>query len=76
MNVQDIESFVKRTAGASGAFISELIRKAALFAAPDGDPIVVKDSHLDEAMHQMIVVGGNLTKSLLGSREIGFTPSE
>jgi hypothetical protein len=48
------------------------MRKAALFAAPDGDPIVVKDSHLDEAMHEMVIVGGSLTKNLLGSHDIGF----
>jgi ATP-dependent Zn protease len=76
VEVEHMDSFIKRTAGASGAFITELMRKAALFAAPDGDPIVVKDGHMDEAMHEMVVVGGNLTKSLLGSRDIGFTPSE
>lgn len=75
VDVQDMDVYVKRTAGASGAFISELMRKAALFAAPDGDPIVVKDTHMDEAMHEMVVAGGNLTKSLLGSKDIGFTPS-
>ena len=76
VEVKDMEPFIKRTAGASGAFISELMRKAALFAAPDGDPIVVHDRHMDEAMHEMVVVGGNLTKSLLGSRDIGFIPSD
>jgi ATP-dependent 26S proteasome regulatory subunit len=76
LKVDNLDTFVKRTAGASGAFISELMRKAALFAAPDSDPIVVHDRHLDEAMHEMVIVGGNLTKSLLGSRDIGFTPSE
>jgi hypothetical protein len=75
MRVQNMDSFIKRTAGASGAFISELMRKAALFAAPDSDPIVVEDRHMDEAMHEMIVAGGSLTKSLLGSKDIGFTPS-
>lgn len=76
VRVANMDVFIKRTAGASGAFISELMRKAALFAAPDGDPIVVEDRHLDEAMHEMVVAGGSLTKSLLGSRDIGFVPSE
>ncbi len=76
VEVDNMEVFIKRTAGASGAFIGELMRKAALFAAPDGDPIVVKDRHLDEAMHEMVVAGGSLTKSLLGSKDIGFAPSE
>lgn len=76
VKVENMDVFIKRTAGASGAFIGELMRKAALFAAPDGDPIVVRDRHLDEAMHEMVVAGGSLTKSLLGSKDIGFTPSE
>lgn len=76
VQVDTLDLYIKRTAGASGAFINELMRKAALFAAPDGDPIVVKDIHMDEAMHEMVVVGGSLTRSLLGSRDIGFTPSE
>ncbi len=76
VNVENMDVFIKRTAGASGAFIGELMRKAALFAAPDSDPIVVRDRHLDEAMHEMVVAGGSLTKSLLGSKDIGFTPSE
>lgn len=76
VKVENMEVFIKRTAGASGAFIGELMRKAALFAAPDSDPIVVRDRHLDEAMHEMVVAGGSLTKSLLGSKDIGFVPSE
>ncbi len=76
IKVDNMDVFIKRTAGASGAFIGELMRKAALFAAPDGDPIVVTDRHLDEAMHEMVVAGGSLTKSLLGSKDIGFMPSE
>ncbi len=76
MEVENMDVFIKRTAGASGAFISELMRKAALFAAPEGDPIVVKDKHLDEALHELVIVGGSLTKSLLGFKEIGFAASE
>lgn len=76
VEVENMDVFIKRTAGASGAFISELMRKAALFAAPDGDPIVVKDKHIDEALHELVIVGGSLTKSLLGFKEIGFSASE
>lgn len=76
MEVENMEIFIKRTAGASGAFISELMRKAAVFAAPEGSPIVVKDRHLDEAMHELVIVGGTLTKSLLGFKEIGFALAE
>jgi ATP-dependent 26S proteasome regulatory subunit len=76
VEVTNLDSFIKRTSGASAAFIAELIRKAALFAAPEGDPIVVRDSHLDEAMHELLLIGGALTKSLLGFSQIGFAASE
>jgi AAA+ superfamily predicted ATPase len=62
-----IDTYVGRTAGASAAFIRELLRKAALFAADDGDDLEVKARHFDEALHEMIVQGGDLTKSLLGA---------
>lgn len=62
----DIEIFARKTEGASGAFIAELIRKAALFAAPEGEPIKIEGKHLDEAMQELVFVGGDLTKRLLG----------
>ncbi|HEU0037213.1 MAG TPA: AAA family ATPase [Kofleriaceae bacterium] len=61
------EPYVQRTAGASAAFIRELLRKAALFAADDGGELEVQAKHFDEALHEMIVEGGDLTKSLLGA---------
>lgn len=70
MRFEHPEQFIERTEGASGAFIRELLRKAALFAADDsaGDPVVV-DRHLAEALHELVVAGGDLTKSLLGVRK-------
>ena len=62
-----IAPYVERTAGASAAFIRELMRKAALFAADDGGELDVKAKHFDEALHEMVVQGGDLTKSLLGA---------
>lgn len=62
-----IDTYVDRTAGASAAFIRELLRKAALFAADDGTELEVKARHFDEALHEMVVEGGDLTKSLLGA---------
>lgn len=76
LEIENMDNFVKRTAGASGAFIGELFRKAALFAAADSEELVIQDRHLDEAMHEMIVVGGLLTRSLLGSRDIGFCSTQ
>jgi hypothetical protein len=63
------DSIVERTAGASAAFIRELLRKAAVFAAVDGpdDQIVVRDQHIEDALAELLVAGGELTKSLLGA---------
>lgn len=62
-----VAPYVERTAGASAAFIRELLRKAALFAADDGDQLEITSTHFDEALHEMLVEGGELTKSLLGA---------
>ncbi len=65
-----LDHFVNQTEGASAALIRELLRKAALFAADEflDDPIVM-DRHVDEALHELVVAGGELTKSLLGMRK-------
>ena len=59
------ETFVQRTEGASAAFIREMMRKAALFAADESSDRV-EDKHLDEAVHELVVEGGSLTQKLLG----------
>ncbi len=78
LELKQTDKFIERTKGASPAFIKELFRKAALFAADDSDPIVVHDKHVDEALHELVVQGGDLTKSLLGFRaeksEVGLKP--
>ena len=66
LDIAELDRFVERTDGVSGAFVRELLRKAALFAADEGDELVVRDRHLDEALHDLVVEGGELTKSLLG----------
>jgi hypothetical protein len=59
------ETFVRRTEGASAAFIREMMRKAALFAADESSDRV-EDRHLDEAIHELVFEGGSLTQKLLG----------
>jgi hypothetical protein len=62
-----IDRLVDRTRGVSPAFIRELLRKAALFAADESeDGLVVRDRHLDEALHDLVIEGGELTKTILG----------
>jgi hypothetical protein len=69
MRLEKLDEYVVRTDGASAAFIRELLRKAALFATDEApDTPVVQDRHIDEALHELVVAGGELTKSLLGVR--------
>jgi hypothetical protein len=69
VEVADWNRLIERTAGVSGAFIRELLRKAAVYAAEDDGaaPLVVCDRHLEEGMTELLVAGGPLTKSLLGA---------
>lgn len=62
-----IDPYVERTAGASASFIRELLRKSALFAADDGGALEIQPKHFDEALHEMVIEGGDLMKSLLGA---------
>jgi hypothetical protein len=66
VEAESLDRFVERTKGVSGAFVRELLRKAALFAADESDELIVRDRHLDEALHDLVVEGGELTKILLG----------
>jgi SpoVK/Ycf46/Vps4 family AAA+-type ATPase len=68
MQVADMDHVIARTEGASAAFIRELLRKAALLAADEtGSAIFVTDRHLDEALRELMLGGGELTGVLLGA---------
>ena len=71
VEVADLQTIIQRTDGASAAFIRELMRRAALFAADDGEELVVRDTHLDAALHELMIQGGSLTRNLLGFRPSG-----
>jgi len=67
---------VAKTEGASPAFIQELVRKAALVAAEEDSTsnggLWLKDAHFDEALHELLLCGGELTRNLLGfATEVG-----
>ncbi|MCI0637964.1 MAG: AAA family ATPase [Gemmataceae bacterium] len=69
VDVSDWPRLIERTQGASGAFIRELLRKAAVFAAEEdgAGPLVVRDRHVEEGLADLLIAGGPLTKSLLGA---------
>jgi hypothetical protein len=67
LDVRDLDRLIDRTAGVSAAFIRELLRKAALIAADEPTPTIT-DHHLDAALHELAVQGGDLLRSLLGVR--------
>jgi ATP-dependent 26S proteasome regulatory subunit len=70
MDGVDCDRAVQRTEGTSGAFIRELLRKAAVFAAEDAadGELLIRQQHLDEALAELVVAGGSLTHSLLGAK--------
>jgi hypothetical protein len=67
LRIGDLDRLVARTEGVSPAFIRELLRKAALLAVGRGDGIVVEDRHLDQALLELVIEGGEVTKRLLGA---------
>lgn len=70
LQLSDVGAVVSRTHGVSAAFVRELLRKAALFAADEPGDVVVTDRHIEEAMRELVLDGGPLTKSLLGAGAI------
>lgn len=68
LDINRLDEFINRLSGVSAAFIRELLRKAAVFAAIDSPgTLVVTDHHIDEALSELLVAGGTLTQSLLGA---------
>lgn len=67
VHLDDRAGVVAQTEGVSAAFMRELMRKAAVFAADEGPDLVVEDRHLREALHELVVEGGELTRRLLGA---------
>lgn len=69
VDVKDWDALVERTEGVSAAFIRELLRKATVLAAleSDADDLVVRQSHIEHGLEELLIAGGDLTKSLLGA---------
>jgi DNA replication protein DnaC len=61
----------QRTEGASPAFIKELLRKAAQFAIERDRAPAVEREDVDDALEEILRLGGGMSARLLGSR-VGF----
>jgi hypothetical protein len=67
VRLRERDALVAATEGASPAFLRELLRRAALFAAEEG-AATVEDAHMTAALDELRQGGDSLTESLLGSR--------
>jgi hypothetical protein len=70
LQLADPDRLFRKIEGASPAFIRELLRKAALFAGEESDdPAIppITDAHIESALSELVIGGGDLTKSLLGA---------
>src|SRR5262249_16547343 len=67
--LKDPHKLVDRTEGVGGASLRERLRKAGVLAAEEdgGSALVVRDAHVEEALAELLVAGGPLTRSLLGA---------
>lgn len=66
LDVRDQASFIAETAGATPAFIREVLRRAALFAAERGEGNRVSDEMLRSAIDELRQGADQLTSTLLG----------
>jgi ATP-dependent 26S proteasome regulatory subunit len=65
----DMGPLLARTAGSSPAFLKELFRRAALLAierGAKGTPLPLLLEDFEEALHELLQSGGELTRSFLG----------
>jgi len=69
----DLDRWIEQTDGASPAFIAELLRKSALFAAERGEaiPMKLRNADVENAIRELVLFGGDLTQKLLGFRRRG-----
>jgi hypothetical protein len=68
-SLHDVEGLVARTDGVAAAFLKELMRKAALFAAirdEAAQPIEIVDDDVEGALEELLDEGDALTRALVG----------
>lgn len=63
-----VQAIVRKTEGVSGAFIKELMRRAAQFHIERSDTESLELRDVDDALEEMIFAGGTLNRRLLGAQ--------
>jgi ATP-dependent 26S proteasome regulatory subunit len=76
LDVRDQAHFIAETAGATPAFIREVLRRAALLAVERGEAARVTDELLSDAVQELREGADELTSSLLGAHPRGSGPPE
>jgi len=66
-----VATIVKKTQGASAAFIKELMRRAAQFMIRSGGTTELHATHVEGALDEMLFAGGSLNVKILGGAEDG-----
>jgi len=62
-----VAALVRKTKGASAAFVKELMRRAAQFYLQDGGTGALQPQSVDAALEEMLFAGGSLNATLLGA---------
>ncbi|MCI0634676.1 MAG: AAA family ATPase [Actinobacteria bacterium] len=78
LRLSDRGAIVTRTAGVTASFIKELMRKAALLSALEGDGSgapVVEDRHVGAALDELLAEEGAMTRALLGGERRSAGPA-
>jgi hypothetical protein len=81
LRAERLDDVVERLDGASPAHVKELLRKAALLAAEEGDgAIAVEDRHLLAALDELVIASAEVRASLFapapGPKAFPFPPEE
>ena len=71
LDLAEPDAAITRTEGVTASFLKELLRRAALNAADEAGgttaPLRVTDAHLTAALDELLDVGSQLTRVLLGA---------
>ena len=74
LRLGDLESVVAQTSGVAASFFKELMRRAALISSRSSEGvgrITVDDTHLTQALDELMVERSSMTRVLIGGQQAG-----